>query len=249
MKKETFLAFVGLFLVSLTTVVYAVEEKTKTVTISEQKADITGDSQMETIYLKGVPYQGEDDFLKEIYIDVSASSGKTFTIPLESGAKASLQLIDLNGDGIRDLFASVQTGGSGGIVLNFLHTLKGNVCKDLTVPEPLEMESHFLNGYKAEIKIKKTGKTYRFDLKDRKLYYKKLGLYYKGKLNEPTELMVNSFHSLKPAELGGGKLGLKGAQRVSGIANADTIANVESTWSYLNGKWKLVGVEVLEAVN
>ncbi|MCM3567719.1 hypothetical protein [Neobacillus mesonae] len=249
MKKETFLAFVSLFLLTMTTVVYAVEEKAKSVTISEQKADITGDGKLETILLKGVPYQDEESFLKEIYIEVAASNGKKYSIPLESGAKASLQLVDLNRDGVKDLFANVQTGGSGAIVLSFLHSLKGFVHTDLTVPDPVEMESHFLDGYKAEIKIKKTGKTYQFDLKDRKLYYKKLGLYYKGKLNEPTELMVNSYSSLKPVELSDGKLGLKGVQRIAGIANADTIAFIESTWSYQQGKWNLVNVKVKESEN
>lgn len=249
MKKETLLAFVSLLLLSMTTVVYAVEEKNKTITISEQKADITGDGKLETILLKGVPYQDDENFLKEIYIDVKASNAKNYTIPMESGAKASFQLVDMNNDGVKDVFATVQTGGSGGIVLSFLHSLKGFVHTDLTVPEPVEMESRFLNDYQAEIKIKETGKTYHFDLNERKLYYKKLGLYYKGKLNEPTELMVNSYSSLKPVELADGKLGLKGVQRVAGIANADTIAFVESTWGYLNGKWKLVQVEVKKAEN
>ncbi|GHH99095.1 hypothetical protein [Neobacillus kokaensis] len=249
MKKETFLAFVGFFLLSLTTVVYAVEEKAKTVTISEQKADITGDTELETILLKGVPYQEEEDFLKEIFIEIKASNGKKYTFPLESGAKASFQLVDLNHDGVRDVLATVQTGGSGGIVLSFLHSLKNFVHTDLTVPDPVEMESRFVNDYKAEIKIKETGKTYPFDLKDRKLYYKKLGLYYKGKLNEPTELMVNSYSSLKPVELGEGKLGLKGVQRIAGIANADTICFVESTWRYLNGKWNLLEVKVKKEAN
>ncbi|AZU62097.1 hypothetical protein [Neobacillus mesonae] len=249
MKKETLLAFVSLLLLSMTTVVYAVEEKNKTITISEQKADITGDGKLETILLKGVPYQDDENFLKEIYIDVKASNAKNYTIPMESGAKASFQLVDMNNDGVKDVFATVQTGGSGGIVLSFLHSLKGFVHTDLTVPEPVEMESRFLNDYQAEIKIKETGKTYHFDLNERKLYYKKLGLYYKGKLNEPTELMVNSYSSLKPVELADGKLGLKGVQRVAGIANADTIAFVESTWGYLNGKWNLVQVEVKKAEN
>ncbi|MBL4950689.1 hypothetical protein JK635_00325 [Neobacillus sp. YIM B02564] len=246
MKKETFLAFVALFLLTLTSVVYALEETTKTVTIAEQKADITGDRELDTILLKGVPYQDETDYLKQIFLEVSASNGTAYTIPLESGAKASFQLVDMNDDGVKDLFSSVQTGGSGGIVLSYLHSLKDNVLVDLPVPDPVEIDSHFLNGYQAEIKIKQTGKTYRFLLKDRKSYYKKLGLYYKGKLNEPTELMVNSYHSLKPITLKDGKLGLKGVQRVAGIANADTIAYVESTWAYLNGKWKLDNVKVLE---
>jgi len=246
MKKEMLLVIVSFFLISITAItgVYAFEENTKVITISEEEMDITGDGQNDAIFLKGVPYQDEDSFLKKIYIEVAASNGKTYTFPLESGSKASLQLTDLNHDGIKDLFASVLTGGSGGIVINFLFSLKDFVHTDLTIPEPLEMDAKFLNGYKAEIKLKKTGKSYLFNLKDRKKYYKKLGFYYKGKLNEPTELSVNPFNSLSPIQLENEKMGLKGVQRVTGVANADTIALVESVWTFEKGHWKLLNANV-----
>ncbi|MBO0960605.1 hypothetical protein J1P26_12945 [Neobacillus sp. MM2021_6] len=246
MKKEMLLVMVSFFLLSITAItgVYAIEEKAKVITISEEKADISGDEIDEVILLKGVPYQDDDSYLKEIYLEIAGSNGKVITFPLESGSKASLQLTDLNHDGIKDLYASVLTGGSGGIVNNYLYSLKNFVHNNLTIPEPLEMDAKFLNGYKAEIKLLQTGKTYLFDLKDRKKYYKKLGFYYKGKLNEPTELSVNPYSSLKPFQLKDGNMGLKGIQRVTGVANADTIALVETTWTYENDQWKLLNVNV-----
>jgi hypothetical protein len=138
----------------------------------------------------------------------------------------------------------VQTGGSGGITINFLYSLKDFTTTNLTVPDPLEAESRFLNGYKAETKIEETGKNYLFNLKDRKKYYKKLGLYHNGKLNEPTELTVNPYSSLKPIHIKDNVMGLKGIQRVTGIANADTIADIDSLWLYQEGKWKLVNANV-----
>jgi hypothetical protein len=243
MRKELLLAMAAFFLIS-TTVVYAIEENNKIVTISRETADITGDGKVDDILLQGIAYQDEAGYLKEIYIEVKASNGKTYKIPFESGAKAGLKLVDSNHDGLNDLFVTVETGGSGGIIVNYLYTLKGFTVTDLTVPEPLEMDTNFLNGYKAEIKVKATGKSYVFNLKDRKKYYNKMGLYVKGKLNEPMELMVNAYSSMEPITLMDGKLGLKGVQRVAGIANADTIAYVESTWSFLDGKWQAVNVEV-----
>jgi hypothetical protein len=246
MKKEFLFVASAFFLMSFTAItgVYAYEEKTKNVTISQHESDITGDGINEAIHLKGVPYEDDEDYLKEIYIDVSTSDDKKYNIPLESGSKASLKLVDLNQDGVKDLFANVLTGGSGGITVNYLYTLKDNISKELSVPEPLEMDTSFENGYKAKMTIRQTGKSYLFDLKDRKKYYKKLGLFYKGKLNEPTELTVNSFHSLKPVKLNSGQFILKGVQRITGIANADTIAFVESTWNYNNGKWDLNSTSV-----
>ncbi|WP_042456762.1 hypothetical protein [Neobacillus dielmonensis] len=249
MKKEIALAFTAFFLISLTAItgVYAFEENSKTVEIAKEEADITGDGQNEDITLKGVPYEeAEEGYLSEIYADINASNGKSYTIHLESGSKAAMELVDLNNDGLKDLFINIFTGGSDGTTIDHLYTLKDFKKTDLSVPAPLDMESRFLNGYKAEIKIAETGYTYHFDLKDRKKYYKKLGLYYKGKLNEPIELTVNSYSSLNPAKLEDGRYGLKGVQRVTGIANADLIAQAESTWTFINGSWRLAHVKVLK---
>ncbi|MEH7087029.1 hypothetical protein V7139_30630 [Neobacillus drentensis] len=242
MKKEMLLVIVSFFLMSLTAItgVYAIEETTKTITISNENADITGDGKEEEIILKGVPYQKEEGFLEKIYIEISASNGKKYTFPLESGAKAALELVDLNNDGVKDLFASVLKGGNEQIVQNYSYSIRNFEQTKLNLPEPLEMDSHFLHGYKAEIKLAKTGKSYLFDLKDRKKYYKKLGLYYHGKLNEPTELTVNPFSTLQPIPVENNQVGLLGEQRITGIANADVIASVESTWVYDHGQWKLV---------
>ncbi|WP_042353516.1 hypothetical protein [Bacillus rubiinfantis] len=249
MNKETLLAIICFFLVSMTTVVYAVEDKNKPITISEQKADISGDGKLETIFLKGVPYEEDKSFLQKIYLEVITSNEKTYTFPLESGTKAALQLIDMNDDGVRDLFATVQNGENSGTVFSFIYSLKNFKKVKLPAPESVELESRFLNNYQAEIKMKQTGKTYYFDLSNRKNYYQKLGLYYKGRLNEPTELMVQSFQSLKPTVLQDGRLGLKGIQRVAGIANGDTIAYIESNWQLQKGKWRLANLKVVEGNN
>lgn len=246
MKKDILLASSVALVVFLTafTGVYAFEEKMKLVTISEDSADITGDGENETIMLKGVPYQDENSYLKEIFIEVQASNDRTFKIPLESGSKASLELVDLNHDGLKDLFVNVDTGGSGGIVANYLYSIRNFSLTNLTVPDPLEVESSFLNGYKAKIKIKATGMHYLFNLMDRNKYYEQLGLYHNGKLNEPTELDVNPYSTLIPVMISNQNYGLKGIQRVTGLANADTIAYIESLWVMKKGKWLLERVEV-----
>jgi len=246
MKKEMLLVIISFFLVSLTTItgVYAIEEKTKTVTISKQEADLTGDGQNETVFLKGVPDQHNESHLQNITIEISASNGRTYNLPLESGSKASLKLVDLNHDGVKDLFANILTNETEGTINSYLYTLKNFVRTELTVPEPLEMDAKFKNGYKAELKITDTGKTYLFDLKGRREYYKKLGFYYRGKLNEPTELSVNTYNNVEPVQIDKHRIGLKGQQKVTGIANADIIALVESVWYYDGGHWKLFKANV-----
>ncbi|WP_160723476.1 hypothetical protein [Bacillus sp. USDA818B3_A] len=246
MKKEMLLVIVSFFLISLTTItgVYAIEKTAKSITITEQEADVTGDNKNETILLKGVPDQDDKSFLRRIFIDITASNGKTYSITLKSGSKASLKLVDLDNDGLKDIFANILTDDSTGDVTNYLYSLKGFERKNLTVPEPLEMEANFKNGYKAEVQLTKTGKSYLFDLKNRKEYYKKLGFYYRGKLNEPMELTVNTFNRVEPIQIDKERTGLKGQQRITGIVNADTIAYVESIWYYDRGHWKLFKTDV-----
>lgn len=66
MKKEFLLTLSAFFFMSLTalTGVYAGEPKGKTITVAEDKVDITGDRKKETIYVKGVPVEEGAQFLK-----------------------------------------------------------------------------------------------------------------------------------------------------------------------------------------
>nr|WP_041965276.1 hypothetical protein [Mesobacillus selenatarsenatis] len=246
MKKELLITFSAFFFMSLTalTGVYAGESNEKTVTISEEKVDVTGDGKKDLIYVKGVPYEEGAQFFKKIFLKVRASNGEIYKIELDSGYDPATIYKDLNHDSIKDIFISVPTGGSGGLSNFYLYSLKDFQVTNLTVPEPLAVNSQFEDGYKASINIQETGQSYSFDLSDRKDEYERLGLYQDGKLNEPTELMVLPFGTLKPIKVKDNLYGLKGIQRINGAYNADGIANIESTWIYEKGKWHLINAEV-----
>ncbi len=247
MKKELLITFTAFFFMSLTalTGVYAGDSNEKTVTVSEEKVDITGDGRKDVIYVKGVPFEEGTQFLKEIYLKIKASDGKTYKIELDGGYDPSTKYKDLNHDSVKDIFISVPTGGSGGLSNFYLYTLKDFKVVNLTVPEPLSVSSQFEDGYKASVQIEQTGQSYTFDLSERKADYDRLGLYQNGKLNEPTELMVLPFGTLKPVKVNDQQYGLIGSQRINGAYNADGIANLESTWLYENGKWKLLKADVI----
>ncbi|WP_144481124.1 hypothetical protein [Cytobacillus oceanisediminis] len=248
MKKELLITFTAFFFMSLTalTGAYAGDSReSPTVTVSEEKVDITGDGKKDIIYVKGVPFEEGTQFLKEIYLKIKASNGKTYKIDLEGGYEPSTEYKDLNHDSVKDIFISVPTGGSGGLSNFYLNTLKDFQVVNLTVPEPLSVSSQFEDGYKASARIEQTGQSYSFDLSARKADYDRLGLYHDGKLNEPTELMVLPFGTLKHIIVKAGQYGLIGSQRINGAYNADGIANMESTWLYEKGKWKLIKAEVI----
>jgi hypothetical protein len=246
MKKELLITFSAFFFMSLTalTGVYAGESTEKTVTISEDKVDITGDGKKDMIYVKGVPYEEGAQFLKKIFLKIRASNGEIYKIDLDSGFDPTIIYKDLNHDSVKDLFISVPTGGSGGLSNFYLYSLKDFQVTNLTVPQPLAVSSQFEDGYKASINIQDTDKSYIFDLSDRKEEYDRMGFYQNGKLNEPTELMVLPFGALKPINVKNDLYGLKGSQRINGAYNADAIANIESTWFYKKGKWQLLNAEV-----
>lgn len=246
MKRELLIAFSAFFFMSFTafTGVYAGESKEKTVTISEDKVDITGDGKKDLIYIKGVPFEEGAQYLKHIYLKIRASDGETYKIDLEAGYDPTTIYKDINHDSVKDMLISVPMGGSGGLSNFYLYTLKDFHVTNLTIPEPLAVSSQFKDDYKASISIEETGQSYSFDLSDRKEDYERLGLYQDAQLNEPTELMVLPFGTLKPIKLKKDRYGLKGSQRINGAYNADEIANLESTWLFENGKWQVISTEV-----
>lgn len=248
MKKEMMLALAAFFFMTLSiTGVYAGENNNnKWITISKEYSDVTGDGKDDLIEIKGNPYEEGEQFLKEIKLHISASNGKEYKAELDGGYNPYVQFVDLNHDAVKDIYVSVETGGSGGITNDYLYTLKDFQLTDLTVPDPLVINGQFHNGYKASITIQETGKSVTFDLRNRGSEYEKSGLFINGMLSEPTELMVDTYSVLKPVLLDGKFHGLVGNQAISGAYHTDWIANVESTWVYENGKWTVKDTKVME---
>ncbi|MEQ2525277.1 hypothetical protein EKG37_06225 [Robertmurraya yapensis] len=250
MKKEMFFLVSAFFFMSMTaiTVVYAVEEeaKEKSKVIAESEVDISGDGLAENIVVKGTLLEENESLYKNITIHISDPNGHNQKIDLEDGFKPKLTFRDLNRDGAQDILVAVPTHGSGGVSNYYLYTAKDFQVTDLTVPDPLVVQSQFLNGYKAKITIENNHKTYKFNLKNRAEDYESTGLYFQGKMNEPTELMIHAYSKLEPVKVRGKKVGLKGTQQISGAYDADVIGRIESTWVFQNGKWELLRTKVFE---
>lgn len=244
MKKEYVFALAAFFfmLLSALTVVSALTEPNKFITITNKQMDVTGDDKKETILLKGEPYDPENGSMKNLSLEVLTSNDKTIRIDLEGGIDPNVSFSDLNNDGVKDVFVTIPTEGGEDTSNHYLYSFKNFIETNLAVPNPLLINGQFVNGYKAKINIDATNESFIFDLIERKESYVQLGLYQNGKLNEPSELTVNQYGSLSPFLTKGEKLGLKGVQRISGAAG-DTIATVESMWFYEDGKWKLTGTK------
>ncbi|MDQ0154523.1 hypothetical protein [Robertmurraya andreesenii] len=249
MRKEFIILVAAFFIMSLTafSAVYALEEEKKPVLITEKTADITGDGEEESIYLKGIEYQEDSLHFKTIFLEVREKNGRTHNMEFDGGFEPAICLKDFNDDGVKDVLVTINTGGSGGILNHHLYSLKDSKVTDLMTPEPLVISGQFLDKYKAKITIENNHKSHKFDLKERAKDYELNGLYHNGKLNEPTELIMGGFDRLKPIKIKGKKWGLRGNQTISGAAHADVIGRVESTWILKNGVWVLLSTKVFEA--
>lgn len=248
MKKEILFLISVFFFMSMTAIsgVYAVEENNKIETILEKKADITGDGVIDSVSVKGMTFSEPDSPFSSIYLEIEDSNKKKQKVKIDGGFNPQLIIHDLNNDGKKDMLISVGTDGESGISDYYLYTFENSKVIALSIPEPLVIQSEFLDRYRAKINIENNHKTHKFNLKSRAENYEQTGIYHNGALNEPTELIIESYAKLEPIKVKGGKMGLKGTQTISGAYSEDEIGRIDSTWFYKNGQWKLLGTKVLE---
>ncbi|KKK39039.1 hypothetical protein WQ57_04410 [Mesobacillus campisalis] len=250
MKKKLLIPFGMIFALSLSAITgaYATEDKKEKKTPAykaiKHKQDVTGDGRADYVTLNGKPYDEDPHFLKEILLKVKTSEGKKFNIKFEGGHQPKVVIGDLNGDSVNDILVSAKTGEGSDTSHYHLYSFKNGIETDLGVPDPLTVSSQFQEDYQAFLKIENTNESYSFDLASRKREYNSLGLYQNGKLNEPMELQVMPYSSLKPVILEGGRKGLRGVQRFCGAGSKDTIGYIHSVWVDDNGEWTLAGTEV-----
>ena len=249
MRRELLVALCAFFLMTLTAItgVYAMEKDEKTnKLIFEEKTDITNGDQEEMIQLKG---DGSDqpensNFFKELLLKVTKEKDKPAILTVEGGFDPKLHIIDINDDHQKELLLTVSANERGTEKNFYFFQLQENNIVELQKPELASVESQFKDAYKAELKINKE-KTYIFDLYDRRNHYEKLGLYHKGRLNEPTELILSPFSELKVTRYNN-QTAIKGKQRISGLATVYTIGYLETWWTWNKEDWVLQKVKVKE---
>ncbi|PLT32477.1 hypothetical protein [Bacillus sp. V5-8f] len=214
--------------------------------IVTKKRDVTGDGKKERISIVGIPYEQDSAFLREINLVVEVKDGKKVNLPLDAGFDPKLHFADFNGDGLKDVYVTISTGSSGGLINSYAYTFTGGKAKDLSVPPPVSITGQFLDNYKIVMSVP-LQKPLVLDVSNRKKDYIKLGMYQKnGKLNEPTEVMVDPYSLFNITKISGKRKGLKGVQRVSGAYHADALTDIYSEWEYRDGNWQLLKTKTKE---
>lgn len=160
-----------------------------------------------------------------------------------------------------EILVSVETGGSGGIVLYALMAYENekvvSVLSQEELNKGLDLNIVCLPGFKMKISDKNTGFNSIADFHDGEavpMYidrgvYNKAGVFLKDQTYVDGEVIDDVFISLDPADNDGdGILELHGKQRISFIAHGNTVAWAESVWSVKGGRLRLVS-EKIEAYN
>ncbi|QRG66885.1 hypothetical protein [Brevibacillus choshinensis] len=213
------------------------------------RQDVTGDARADIITLLGKRFAPDSPYYEQLKLMVQDPVAKkvSFFQTTYGGYQPEMSFCDFVGNKTKQILVQAPTGGSAGTSDFYLFSDKDNNPAVLPVPQPLTISGSYQDGYKVPLTIKETNQTTVLDLSDRKDIYEENGVYKNGKLVQPVEVLPNTFSVLKPVEAADGTCELRGEQRVSGVANADTIAYVESLWKWVNDGWKLQSAQVKKA--
>lgn len=248
---KTFIYLTCLFILFLPLSITAVSE-VKNAPSPQQLAaydeDVTGDSQKESITLKGVLFSRETDYFRDVWVEIRYANKKQ-KIHYKGGYNPDLQFIDLNHDQVNDIFYQSATGGSGGLYNYHLHTLRNGHLKELPLPKQRYVEGQFQDNFKVTVQIVPKQKPYIVNVKDRASDYIQMGIYKKdGKLVKKMSAMVDPIAFYEPVLISKSKgYGLKSYQQISGAYHADQLGTVETVWYYENGSWIILQTDFVSS--
>ena len=208
--------------------------------------DINGDRVKDNVILEGSKIDNNALFFVNLNIVVQDGKTKKFTkYALDvncCGYEPNMFFGDFNNDKISDVFVSMPTGGSGGIIDSMLVTFKGNKPKALfdfnKFNSGIDLSVKYIDNFQVELYSKILNKEEVYDLPDKDMLID-MGIYDKnGVLKNNTEGWIDGFSEIKPV-YNGKFYSLTGLQRFCGICHADTLGSLKSFWKWDGQTMKL----------
>lgn len=213
--------------------------------------DVTGDGVRDYVYLTGIK-TSDSPFTQNITLHVAdGKTGKITTVPLRDnvGYNPSLFLGDFTGDGVADILISIATGGSGGIMNDYIYSFYGNRPRLLFDSEVYnkryKYQVTYLDNYKVQVVSENNHLTYLIDISMRDQDYLNEIYDQNGKLKQPISGFVNPLSGLYPVDYDSNQVyELLAYQKIAGRYNADSLGYILNTLSWKERNFDLQNQDV-----
>lgn len=208
--------------------------------VSFVRGDVNGDRIPDNVYLTSIK-TSDSPFTQNITLVIEDGRTGSFTnIPLSdnSGYNPRLFLGDFTGDGMDDIFISIDSGGSGAIMYHYIYSFINNTPQLLfdfnSYNDEYNYEVTYKDNYRVEVVSRKNDKNYIIDISTRDDEYLNEIYYENGKLKNPISGFVNPLSALYPVDFDSNNIyELLAYQKIAGRYNADSLGYVLNTL-----KWK-----------
>lgn len=214
--------------------------------VSFARGDVTGDKVLDNIYLTGIVTPGSP-FIQNITLLVQdGRSGELTSVSIRenAGYNPTIFLGDFTGNGVDDIFISITTGGSGGVMYHYIYSFVDNKAQllfDFNVyNEQYQYEVTYQDYYKVEIVSKINDKKYIIDISTKGIEYLNEIYDENGKLKRPINGFVNPLSGLYPVDFDlNNRYELLAYQKIAGKYNADSLGFVLNTLAWLDNRFVL----------
>lgn len=203
--------------------------------VASQFGDVTGDGIMDWVFLTGTK-QPDSVYLTNIQLVIRygrTNQFQAFALSENAGYEPTIWLGDLTGNGVKDIFITIQSGGSGGILFAYVYSyMEGRMVKifdSIQFNDQHAYEVHYADDYKVNVLSSNPRKKYTLDLQYKGQDYLNEIYNSNGTLKEPIEGWVDPIGGLYPIDLtGDGHYYLLGMQQIAGRYHADGLGYVEN---------------------
>jgi hypothetical protein len=208
--------------------------------------DVTGDRIPDHVYLTGTMTQGSP-FIQNITLLVqNGRTGEVKHVALQenAGYNPTIFLGDFTGNGVDDIFISINSGGSGGIMYHYIYSFLNNqpqLLFDFNVyNEQFQYTVTYQNNYKVEVISLNNQQKYMIDLSTRDSEYLNEIYDKNGQLKSPITGFVNPLSGLYPVDFDyNKKYELLAYQKIAGRYNADSLGYVLNTLEWRDNRFIL----------